>query len=639
MEAAFWVYIIQVVIIASLTFLLEMRFMKKGSPILVYITVYIGWFLGFIIIATLPFDIYVSSNFDTKNPTDQMIFLRDFTKWNWKILYAITFALTWFIFPLQMVYVVRGEFSRTKRMVKTLLENLISYLIYIVLGVGVLLLIFFLVNNKKKAKERVGMFDVVYVITTVYGLLLIVFLMSYGMVAVPKSLYQWSDYKSEINKELYQISLIEEKLNDLRMDLSSNINDLENLNSSSDMQPFLSIIREEISEFKKRNSKFEEESQSYSDIRGVDGSTGGDVDVVNVTLSKLEGYRSKYKIEFGDYERIHAMLEFNIRKVMDLQARINIRESSQLREMNLGGFQRVKFMYYIYIHPIALIFLALLTAIFSFALLYAELTNFTKIDISIFSWVVKGNLSFVQMFLLLSLPLGYMLACTYFGFFSVKLASWYELYKGHSDPVSMIWSGTILARLIYPMSYNFITIMKAPNTSYSQVLTILDDFTILGDGMNRYFFPVVLVLFFLLNLFNLWSRMFNALGLSQFSFDDFETESRIKEGRITVDQRRKELYKNGEIDEVFLKNSQSSDSDNDINIIGQKFSINSGIQGAVSPMKKRERGNSFKKGTVIKTKRNSFQLAVSDSDDSSQNDESGKKVINISGNLKFKDVE
>lgn len=122
-----------------------------------------------------------------------------------------------------------------------------------------MLIIFFLVNNNKKAKDRVGIFDVVYVITTVYGLLLIVFLMSYGMVAVPKSLWQWSDYKSEVNKELYQISLVEEKLNDLRIDLNTNITDLENLNAGSDMQPFLSVIKEEINEFRSRNPKFEEE--------------------------------------------------------------------------------------------------------------------------------------------------------------------------------------------------------------------------------------------------------------------------------------------------------------------------------------------------------------------------------------------
>lgn len=204
----------------------------------------------------------------------------------------------------------------------------------------------------------------------------------------------------------------------------------------------------------------------------------------------------------------------------------------------------------------------------------------------------------------------------------------------------MIWSGTIFARLIYPMSYNFITIMKVKNTNYAVVLGILNDFTILGEGMNRYFFPAVLLLFFLMNLLNLWTRLLNACGLSQYSFDTLETDSRVKEGRITVDQRRKELYENGEIDEVFLRNTYSSDSEAESPLGKQIYSVNSGIKGAVSPIKARKKSDSFKKGVIVRTKRNSFQLAVSDSEGSGTDDDSGKKVLNIgSGNLKFKAVE
>ena len=333
------------------------------------------------------------------------------------------------------------------------------------------------------------------------------------------------------------------------------------------------------------------------------------------------------------------MLEFNIRKVMSLQARVNAKENKKLRRDNLKGFHKLKYFYFIHIHPAVLILCAVITAIMSLALLYAEFTNFLKVDISFLSWIVKGNLNFPSMIVLLIIPLSYMLACTYHGFFSVKLASWYELHKGHSDPVSMIWSGTMLARLIYPMSYNFITIMRAPNTNYAEVLTILDDFTILGDWMNRYFFPMVLIIFFLLNLFNLYSRIFKALGLTQFSFDEFEAESRIKEGQITVDQRRKELFENGEIDEIFMRSSMTSDSESEGSMIQQPFSNNSGIHGSISPLK-RERGNSFKKGQVIRTKRNSFQLAVSDSDGSYTDEESegDRKVINLEGNLRFKTI-
>lgn len=203
----------------------------------------------------------------------------------------------------------------------------------------------------------------------------------------------------------------------------------------------------------------------------------------------------------------------------------------------------------------------------------------------------------------------------------------------------MFWSGTIFARLIYPMSYNFITIMKVRNTNYAAVLGILEDFTVLGEGMNQYFFPIVLILFFLMNLFNIWTRLFNKCGLSQYSFDELETDVRVNEGRITVDQRRKELYEAGEIDEAFLRNTYSSDSEIE-SPIGKIYSINSGIQGSVSPLKKREKESSLKKGPIVRTKRNSFQLAVSDSEESNTDDDSGKKVLNFNtGNLKFKAVD
>jgi O-antigen/teichoic acid export membrane protein len=175
--------------------------MKKGTPAYVYITVYIGWILGFVIFAILPLDLYTSSVFDEQNPGPNEEFYRDFLEWNWKILYMITFILTWLVFPFLMVYVVRGEFTFWRRLKKTCLENLISYVVYTVAVVVFLLIIYFLVNKDRKHKDKVGIFDVVYVLSTVYGLLLIVFLMSYGMVAVPKFFWSKSNYKSRIKKQ------------------------------------------------------------------------------------------------------------------------------------------------------------------------------------------------------------------------------------------------------------------------------------------------------------------------------------------------------------------------------------------------------------------------------------------------------
>ena len=135
-------------------------FMRKRVSIFVYITVYIGWLLGFIILATLPFDIYTSSTFDKENPTDTMLFHRDFMQWNWQISYMITFVLTWIVFPFLMVYVVRGEFSFRRRLWMTFLYNLVSYIIYLVVLAIIIPVVFILINKNKEKKDRLGLFDV-----------------------------------------------------------------------------------------------------------------------------------------------------------------------------------------------------------------------------------------------------------------------------------------------------------------------------------------------------------------------------------------------------------------------------------------------------------------------------------------------
>lgn len=329
------------------------------------------------------------------------------------------------------------------------------------------------------------------------------------MVAVPKSFWKASNYKSRIKYLLYHVSIIEEKLSELRTGLSHSLEDLHTLTVGADLQPYLNVINAEVAQFKENNPKFDSECASYSTLHSVQREDSESIiDISNVSLDKLETYRSKFKMNFGDYERIHEMLEYNIRQTMKFQARVNARESEEYWRNNLKAIQKIKYSYLIYIHPTVLRIMAVLTGFLSLALLYAEFTNFIRFEFSFFSWIFDRDLGYFLTYLLMFLPLSYMLTCTYYGLFSVKLASWYELYKGHSDPVSMIWSGTIFARLIYPMSYNFITIMKVNNTNYAKVLGILEDFNLLGKGMNRYFFPVVLLIFFLMNLLDLWSRLF-----------------------------------------------------------------------------------------------------------------------------------
>ena len=116
--------------------------------------------LGFIIVAALPLDMYTTSIYDEHRPTQDMRFYRDFIQWNWKVCYTITFLLTWIVFPYFMVYAVRGEFTRFKRIWKTFVFNVWIYLATFIFAAGVLPVVYLLVNKDREDKEKVGIVDV-----------------------------------------------------------------------------------------------------------------------------------------------------------------------------------------------------------------------------------------------------------------------------------------------------------------------------------------------------------------------------------------------------------------------------------------------------------------------------------------------
>ena len=177
----------------------------------------------------------------------------------------------------------------------------------------------------------------------VYGLLMIVFLMAYGMVAVPKSFWKRSNYKSRIKYLLYHVSVIEEKLDDLRMQLSSILKELEDLNVSIDILDYYNLMKDEIEFFKVNNPHFEQECGRMQNNAYDAADRDSIVDLNNVTVQTLEEYRQKLKIGFGDYERIHAMLDYNIMGVMKLQSRVNAYESKEFYDKNAKGFKRITY--------------------------------------------------------------------------------------------------------------------------------------------------------------------------------------------------------------------------------------------------------------------------------------------------------
>ncbi len=143
-----------------------------------------------------------------------------------------------------------------------------------------------------------------------------------------------------------------------------------------------------------------------------------------------------------------------------------------------------KMLWWLKLKPSLFFLLFITTALFSCAVLYAEIANFFKIEFRFLDKIITLRKGYFTTNLLMFLPLSYILVTTYIGLFSFRITQWYELYPRHSDPASLVWAATILARLLYPMCYNYLEISQIQKAEFLTVLSSLSEGTIFGAGIN-----------------------------------------------------------------------------------------------------------------------------------------------------------
>ena len=152
-------------------------------------------------------------------------------------------------------------------------------------------------------------------------------------------------------------------------------------------------------------------------------------------------------------------------------------------------------------------FYLLLSAVFltlSILVLYGEMANFLQIEFSFFNELIVYSQGYIVMNILMMFPFMYFMIVTYFGIFNFTINKFYDLYPKHSDSISLILSASNLMKLVFPITFNFSKVSKISKSQFLIQMQSLNENTIFGKGLNQYVFPCLLIIFFCLNLFNVY---------------------------------------------------------------------------------------------------------------------------------------
>lgn len=158
-------------------------------PVAVKILVYLTWLASFSIVVLLPYDVYQS-----KNTIQSMQGI-------WRAIYFSILILTWLILPIAQEYETAGEFTVKDKLKRAVINNLIIYGIFALLGV--LFLLYLLLKDQLDFETLIPL---AMAASNAFGMFLVVIFLSHGLVAVPRAL--WREKKLEIKLKQRQFNAV-----------------------------------------------------------------------------------------------------------------------------------------------------------------------------------------------------------------------------------------------------------------------------------------------------------------------------------------------------------------------------------------------------------------------------------------------
>lgn len=176
--------------------------------------------------------------------------------------------------------------------------------------------------------------------------------------------------------------------------------------------------------------------------------------------------------------------------------------------------------------------IGVVSAIFSLAIILSEITLFLDMPLSVFSYVLERCNSILTMNITVLLPLIFLFLTSLYGLFKIKIYGIYHISKSqNTDASSLLFLTSFICKIGYPLCLNFVYILKMRTyrTSLETLLGVMDLFPVFGNNFAL-FYPTILILFILFNMFDVFGKLSNFMGFSAYGFKTEENDEIFEDG-------------------------------------------------------------------------------------------------------------
>ncbi|KAI1610543.1 LMBR1-like membrane protein-domain-containing protein [Exophiala viscosa] len=444
---------------------------------------------------------------------------------SWRIVYWLTFMLTWVVLPLLAEYMDAGYRDPKARMIYSLRSNGKYQLIVISCGVvGLIYMIF------SYGFDFTAIRGLVMALAYVWGLMLAIYLMGHGLVAIPRKMFRKADIAGSLRRVQAQAPKVHEKLEEAIValdELEAQVMQLKQRKTGT-ARDFQEWIDELV------DMTGQPESRIFANLTTIDASAKVPAVITERYLADLTR-----RLVRARHRRARYIHEWDsiVQTASDLQT---IMDSKASRKLDFGrSSSRLNFMtpfmrYHLHVHIIPALHIVLggILSLASVAVIWSEIIKFPAPQLSVVSLTVihhpsnKNYLIGLGGQLLASMWITYMCVCALSSVNDVPTWNQRALVKRNTYAESACWYAGQIAKLTVPLAYNFLTflpedVQKA--STFYQFLGRLINLTPLGTWFD-YLFPIFVLIPVCAALFNLYGRIKNVFGFDILE-DDEEAEN------------------------------------------------------------------------------------------------------------------
>lgn len=479
----------------------------------------------------------------------------------WRVVYWTSQFLTWLLLPFMQSYARSGAFSVVGKIKTALIENALYYGTYLLIFIA--LLIYVAVQLKWKLTwadlQTIGI-----TAANTWGLFLLVLLLGYGLVEIPRSYWLSSSHDYMLSKSYFKVAKMANEKAEADEKLADVMEEVAGIHASVRQNHFLRKYVDII--LTKCPTKYQEEM-------------GINVEISRVDQNAPPTKRVLVKLHEKVVSAVQRHNQTQVQWFILLEQAFHLEDVAKSRNSSLRHFthsfplaHRGWIRRFIYTPTVEWFWecvlrqglcrlLAVLLCLLSAAVIWSECTFFsTHPVLSLFAVFIQlaekwYNYHCIEMVCFVVIL--FMCVCVYSTVFRIRFFNYYYLVPHHqTDAYSLLFSGMLFCRLTPPLCLNFLGMIHMDSaishkdrvqTSYTSIMGSMQLLSFISDGFYIYY-PMLVLLLCFATYCNLGSRCLNLLGFHQYITDDDLTSDLVDEGRelIKRERRKRQRAEDGE---------------------------------------------------------------------------------------------